>query len=80
MWSGQDKVWMHYLNNIIAADVASAVFLSSYMRIAIRGRSNAIYHEVADLQRYKLLRSAKKVRSAMINRVDLPFVFVLGKN
>jgi hypothetical protein len=80
MWSGQDKVWMHYLNNIIAADVASAVFLSSYMRVAIRGRSNAIYHEVADLQRYKLLRSTKKVRSAMINRVDLPFVFVLGKN
>ena len=80
MWSGQDKVWMHYLNNIIAADVASAVFLSSYMRVAIRGRSNAMYHEVADLQRYKLLRSTKKVRSAMINRVDLPFVFVLGKN
>ena len=80
MWSGQDKVWMHYLNNIIAADVASAVFLSSYMRMAVRGRSNAIYHEVADLQRYKLLRSVKKVRSAMVNRVDMPFVFVLGKN
>ena len=80
MWSGQDKVWMHYLNDIIAADVASAVFLSSYMRIALRGRSNAMYHEVADLQRYKMLRSPKKVRAALVNRVHLPFVFVLGKN
>jgi hypothetical protein len=80
MWSGQNKVWMHYLNDIIAADVASAVFLSSYMRIALRGRSNAIFHEVADLQRYKLIRTPKKVRAAMIGRVHLPFVFVLSKN
>ena len=80
MWSGHNKVWMHYLNDIIAADVASAVFLSSYMRIALRGRANAAYHEVADLQRYKLLKSPKKVRTALANRVHLPFVFVLGKN
>lgn len=80
MWSGQDKVWMHYLNDIIAADVASAVFLSSYMRHLLRGRHNAIYHEVADLQRYKLIRSAKKVRIALSNRADVPFVFVLSKN
>ena len=80
MWSGQNKVWMHYLNDIIAADVASAVFLSTYMRIALRGRSNPIYHEVVDLQRYKLIRSPKKVRAALINRADVPFVFVLNKN
>jgi len=80
MWSGHNKVWMHYLNDIIAADVASAVFLSSYMRLAVRGRSTAVYHEVADLQRYKLIRTPKKVRAALVNRVDLPFVFVLSKN
>ncbi len=80
MWSGQNKVWMHYLNDIIAADVASAVFLSSYMRIALRGRANANYHEVADLQRYKLIQSPKKVKAALISRVHLPFVFVLSKN
>ena len=80
MWSGQDKVWMHYLNDIIAADVASAVFLSTYMRLVLRGKHNAVYHEVADLQRYKLIRSAKKVRNALSNRVDVPFVFLLGKN
>ena len=80
MWSGQDKVWMHYLNDIIAADVASAVFLSSYMRHALRGRMLSSYHEVADLQRYKLHRTPKKVRGAMASRAHLPFVFIIGKN
>ena len=80
MWSGQNKVWMHYLNDIIAADVASAVFLSSYMRIKVRGRAAVQCHEVADLQRYRMLRSPKKVRNAIANRAHLPFVFVLGKN
>ena len=80
MLSGQNKMWMHYLNDIIAADVASAVFLSSYMRLALRGRPNEIYHEVIDLQRYKVFRSPKKVRAAMVNRVHQPFVFILGKN
>jgi hypothetical protein len=80
MLSGQNKVWMHYLNNIIAADLASAVFLSSYTRVALRGRSNEIYHEVVDLQRYKVFRTPKKVRAAMSNRVNLPFVFLVGKN
>ena len=80
MWSGQDKVWMHYLNDIIAADVASAVFLSSFMRHAVRNRANAQYHEIADLQKYKLIRSTNKVRIALSNRANLPFVFILGKN
>ncbi len=80
MWSHQDKVWMHYLNDIIAADVASAVFLSTYMRHAVRGRTVPAYHEVADIQRYKLLRSPKKVSKALSNRAHMPFVFVLGKN
>ena len=80
MLSGHNKVWMHYLNDIIAADVASAVFLSTFMRTAVRGKSNAIYHEVADLQRYKLLRSPKKVRSVLARREHVPFVFVLSKN
>lgn len=71
---------MHYLNDIIAADVASAVFLSTYMRHAVRGRMVPKYHEVADIQRYKLLRSPKKVGKALSGRMHLPFVFVLGKN
>lgn len=80
MWSGYDKVWMHYLNDIIAADVASAVFLSTYMRHSVRTRYYVQALEIADLQRYKMIRKTEKVRAAIINRCELPFVFVLGKN
>ncbi len=83
MWSSsrrEDKVWMHYLNDIIASDVPSAVFLSTYMRHVMRSRSYVNFHEVVDLQKYKVYRSAKKVRVAMTNRLREPFVFVLSKN
>lgn len=71
---------MHYLNDIIAADVASAVFLSTYMRHSVRTRYYVQFLEVADLQRYKMIRKVAKVRTAIISRCELPFVFVLGKN
>ena len=80
MWSGNDKVWMHYLNNIIAADLPSAVLLSYFLRNTQRGAANTRFHEVADIQRYKMIRSEKKVRLAMTERANQPFVFVLGKN
>lgn len=79
MWSGSNKVWMHYLNDIIAADVASAVFLSSYMR-QTRGTGNSECHEVVDLQRYKMIRSPSKVTQAMRERLHLPFVFAVNMN
>lgn len=79
MWSGSNKVWMHYLNDIIAADVASAVFLSSYMRM-MRGRGFAGCHEVVDLQRYKMIRAPRKVQQAMRERTHLPFVFPVNMN
>lgn len=81
MWSSrEDKIWMHYLNDIIASDVPSAVFLSTFMRHVMRNHSYSAYHEVADLQKYKLHRSSRKVRVAMANRLREPFVFVLSKN
>jgi hypothetical protein len=79
MWSGSNKVWMHYLNDIIAADVASAVLLSSYMR-QMRGHGFASLHEVVDLQRYKMIRTPRKVSLAMQERLHLPFVFAINKN
>lgn len=81
MWSSrEDKVWMHYLNDIIASDVPSAVFLSTFMRHVMRNRTYTAYHEVVDLQKYKVHRSNKKVRIAMANRLREPFVFVVSKN
>jgi len=80
MWRGQDKVWMHYLNDIIASDLYSAVFLSSWLRQAVMTRAYTGFLEVIDLQKYKVVRKNPGVRISIRNRGDLPFVFVIGKN
>lgn len=80
MYTGKDKTWMHYVNDIIAADVASAVLLSSHLRRTVRSLAHAGALEVIDLQRYKVLRNAKKVKVAMNSRLHIPFVFLVGKN
>jgi hypothetical protein len=80
MWSGQDKVWMHYLNDIISAELASAVFLSSYLRRSARSLAHAPALEVLDLQKYKVISKGPKVKNAMRSRLHVPFVFLVGKN
>jgi len=71
---------MHYLNDIIASDVYSAVFLSSWLRQKVMTRQYTNFLEVVDLQRYKLIRRNPAVRISIRNRGDMPFVFVVGKN
>jgi len=75
-----NKVWMHYVKNIIAADVPSAVFLASYLRYSVIRKDYASFLEVIDLQKYKVIKKRDKVRVALGNRVNVPFVFVVGKN
>lgn len=77
---GENKVWMHYLNGIIAADLYSAVFLSSWLRHAVMTRQYTNALEVADLQTYKVIRKNPDVLIAVRNRGRIPFVFVIGKN
>jgi hypothetical protein len=72
--------WLHYINNIIAADVYSAVFLGSYMRHMRIYKTDAAYMEVFDLQKYQVLNKEQKVRQAIKERSKIPFVFVVGKN
>ena len=79
MWR-KDKVWMHYLNDIISADVSTAVFLSSFMRHLARTGQHAQALEVMDVQRYRVVRKTAKVRSTLHSRLHVPFVFVVGKN
>lgn len=80
--NGQDrnKVWLHYVKNIIAADVPSAVFLASYLRYTGISKEYAVALEIIDLQKYKVIRQAAKVRIALRERLHIPFVFVVGKN
>jgi hypothetical protein len=33
-----------------------------------------------DLQRYKLIKQEKKVKAALRDRLNVPFVFLVGKN
>ncbi len=82
MLSGQDrnKLWMHYLNGIVAADLYSAVFLSSWLRHAVMTRHYTNFLEVVDLQKYKLINKNPDVLIAIRNRAAIPFVFVVGKN
>ena len=79
MWQGENT-WLHYVKNIMAADVASAVFLATFLRRNSLNMRYAAALEVADLQKYKLITKEKKVRSALLDRSNMPFVFFIGKN
>ena len=79
MRTGQS--WMHYVNDIIASDVASAVFLSSWMRHTLRAERQYDALELIDLQRYKVFRKGSKVRTALRKaRTPHSFLFLVGKN
>jgi hypothetical protein len=77
---GENNVWLHYVKNIIAADVPSAVFLASYLRYTSISKDYAASLEVFDLQKYKVIKKANKVRITLRDRMNIPFVFVVGKN
>lgn len=79
MWH-KDHVWLHYVKNIIAADIHSAVFLASYLRHMGLSKNYVTALEVIDLQKYKVIKQANKVSTALRNRTNIPFVFVVGKN
>jgi hypothetical protein len=74
------KTWMHYVRNIIAADVPSAVFLATYQHRIRHGHHYASFLEVMDLQRYKVISKKDKVRNALLNNRHTPFIFIIGKN
>lgn len=80
MWSGQQKVWIHYRHDIMAADVSTAIMLSAFLRHTSIHKLHTHYLEVIDLQRYKVIKQPKKVQMALKERSSIPFVFVAGKN
>lgn len=79
MWR-KNHVWLHYVKNIIAADVPSAVFLASYLRYTGISKDYTSYLEVFDLQKYKVISEPGKVRAALSKRWNTPFIFITGKN
>jgi hypothetical protein len=79
MW-GENNLWLYYVKNIIAADVTSAVFLASYLRHSRLNKDYVSSLEIIDLQKYKVIRQENKVRIALRERSNIPFVFVICKN
>jgi phage terminase small subunit len=79
MWH-RNQVWLHYVKNIIAADVSSAVFLASYLRYVNMSKTYAAHLEIIDLQKYKVIKDTPKIRVALRSRMNIPFVFAIGKN
>lgn len=80
MYRESGKAWLHYINDIIAADVYSAVFMASYIRHTNIHKHHAASLEVIDLQRYRVVKPASKVRQVLQDRNRKPFVFIVGKN
>ena len=79
MWR-ENKVWHHYLNDIIASDSHSADFLASYLTYTRLNKDYTSFLEIIDLQKYKIISVPSRVRIALRERLHLPFVFIVGKN
>jgi hypothetical protein len=75
-----DKVWIHYLKNIIASDSRSAVFLATYIKRNFESKDYTAFIELIDIQQYKVISQPQKVRKVIKERAKIPFVFIVGKN
>lgn len=79
MWY-RDRVWIHYVNDIIAADMSSAVFLAGYIRRVDLTKEFVNTLEVFDLQRYKVVKKSLMIRNILREKRNKPFVFIASKN
>lgn len=76
----EENTWIHYVKNIIAADVSSAIFLASFLRRNNLKRNYASALEVVDLNSYKIYKKKNIVWAKLTNDRNTPFVFFVGKN
>ena len=80
MWSRQNKVWVQYTNNVMAADAIDASFLIKYLHQVALQRSFLSAMEVIDLQRYKIIKRPALIHNALQDRMHLPFIFIVSGN
>jgi hypothetical protein len=79
MWY-KNRVWIHYIKNIVAADVASAVFLASYIKQVGEEKEYLSTIEIYDLQKYRVIRDSKKIQASIREKLNKPFIFIASKN
>ena len=76
----EQKVWMHYIGDIIAADLRSAVMLATFLRRSSGDYGHVRAFEVIDIQRRRLFHDPYKIHSALRHRKQDPFDFILCRN
>ncbi len=81
MWyKDRDRVWNQYIRNIGATDGSSARFLELYMKRISISQEYVNCLEVYDLQKYKIIKHPGKVRAALREKKNTPFIFVACRN
>jgi len=78
MWQ-ENKTWLHCINNIIAADIASAAFLASYLHRSRVTKNYASSLELLTSRKYKVIKKEGKVRIALRERLGIPFILLWAK-
>ena len=79
MWN-RDRVWNRYVKNIIATDKPTAIFLAAYIRRIDINKEYVSSVEIFDLQQYKVISKAAKVRGVLRDKLNQPFIFISCKN
>jgi hypothetical protein len=80
MWNEKKKEWIHHTKSIIAANATMGEFLACYLTHVATNNLHVHHLEVIDMHTYKVIKQPKKVRTALKERVYIPFVFPIGKN
>ena len=76
----EHKVWMHYIGDIIAADLRSAVTLASFIRRNANTYGYIKPLEVIDIPKFRIHNDPFRIHTALRSRKENPFVFVFCKN
>lgn len=76
-----EKIWLHFPQDIIASGGNEANYLAWFLRWTCVSRTYLRYLEVIDLQRYRLITRRNKIYSIIRNdRSDQAFIFIINKN
>lgn len=79
LWE-QQKHWRYYDTGLMATEYEAALFLKKWFRNMVLKGNESAHFEIVDLQRYKIYKTQSKVRTAMRERLKIPFIFAAGKN
>lgn len=75
MWGEYNRIWKHYRPGILASEPCAADFLSDYQHFLTLNRAYLGSSEVADLQKYKLVREPRRLRQYEHKSTDRSFIF-----